>query len=500
MANKFGFKPSHILVGLVFLIFWWSATLWIDPDFGWHYRVGELVLKSGFSENNPFSFTMPSYHFVDYEWLSNVAYFVLDNSIRYIGLASLHALLAVLSPLILFAGKNVRAKHWLVPTLLVWSSFITRFGVRPQVFNWFFLALFIRIFYDEPNWKKLRWFFPLLMLVWANFHGSYPLAIGLASFLIILKSYKARGVSVSGFVVLILAILSTLLNPYGIKNWEEVIKQMSQGGFFRQTVSEWAPMGLYSLDMGFLALVSFTTVLAITNKKKLEFWEIGIIVGAVLAGFYSGRYAPLSSLLLAPLLARYYADIQETAKKVKNGIRRTQIFYLLLIMLGFVTLFVSVFVTANTWRRLDENTFYPKKAAEFLAQKEDVKNVFANYGLGGYLIWKMPDKKYFVDGRMSGFSWNAPPNESDHAFREYLEIACGRQGFAETVGLYNIDTILITNGLNAGGNSSFDRKAAQIFEMLGLIYCKDTVDLSQMAKDIGWRVVYEDDKSIIYRP
>src|SRR3990172_11624222 len=54
------------------IVFWIRGIMLLDPDFGWHLRMVELILQNGISKTDPFSYTMPSYPFVDHEWLTNV--------------------------------------------------------------------------------------------------------------------------------------------------------------------------------------------------------------------------------------------------------------------------------------------------------------------------------------------------------------------------------------------------------------------------------------------
>ena len=43
-------------------------------DFGWHLRFGQIILAKGIVYKDLFSYTMPSYNFVDHEWLSDALF------------------------------------------------------------------------------------------------------------------------------------------------------------------------------------------------------------------------------------------------------------------------------------------------------------------------------------------------------------------------------------------------------------------------------------------
>src|SRR5437870_1663221 len=87
--------------GLLFVVlisfsyFWLRGTLFLDPDFGWHVRMGNLILASGIPATDPFSYTMSSYPFGDHEWLTNIFLAKAMGGIGYIFLAALFAVIAV---------------------------------------------------------------------------------------------------------------------------------------------------------------------------------------------------------------------------------------------------------------------------------------------------------------------------------------------------------------------------------------------------------------------
>lgn len=485
------------VIGLTFLVFVLGASLWLDPDFGWHNRLGQIILSSGIPRADPFSFTMPSYPFVDYEWLTNVLYFLAP----YNWLALFHALLALSAPLIAVFGLKKKTQYWLVPVLLVWASFFVRFGVRPQIFNWFFLSILIRIFYDRTNWNRLRWFFPPLMLIWVNFHGSYPLGIGLGALLILLKFLEDKHVNLTDCLILLLSIGATFVNPYGVYNWKEVVAQMQLSGLYRKTVAEWQT-AFFTFEMGYFALYSFTSVLMLANRKKLRLWELVILIGGFLAGVSSGRYVPLSSLLVAPFLAKYFHYTAQKAKGLADGARRLNIFYALLVGVSLIILLISIVASARTWSLFRENNFYPKEAASFLINDNNTHNVFADYGLGGYLIWKLPNSKFFIDGRMAGFVWDkAPEGESNNIYREYLAVMCGETSLSSILERYPADMIIVPAGSKeaAGIESITESRLKDLFHKFGLLYCKDNISLTKEVQNLDWDEVYNDNKWIIYQ-
>lgn len=493
------YKKLFLIIGILTLAFGYMASLWIDPDFGWHYRLGQIISGSGIPKTDPFSFTMPSYLFVDYEWLTNVLYFRTYELLGYQWLAGVHAVAAIAAALIALSSAKAKTKYLFIPFFLILASFAGRFGVRPQVFSWLFLGIFIKIFYDKERWNKLRWFFPPLMLIWANFHGSFPLAIGLSAVLIFLKSYNARRVIYSDFVVLFMGIAATFINPYGAKNWEEVVNQMKLTGLYRQSVAEWRSI-IFSFDMGFIALYVFTFVIAWANRKKLELWEIVMLTSGFWAGISSGRHAPLSVILIAPLFVKYFLLFEVRAKKIPLGQKRLNMFYNILLIVSAAILISQVWSANRSLSKFNEKDFYPSKAAAFLKDySSESKKIFADYAIGGYLIWKLPNNKYFIDGRMPGFVYSdAPKGESGNAYEEYLNIMCGRSELSASLDNYNVDIIIARNSSETAKKTTLAYYLEDIFVKAGLVYCKSGYSFAKEVNSLGWPIIYQDNAYSVY--
>src|SRR3990167_4780713 len=98
-----------VLIFLSFILFNVKSYLLLDPDFGWHLKVGELIIKTAVvPKTDIFSYTMLSYPFVDHEWLTNVILNIGYQKIGWTGLALVFSFISILSILIIlkFDFKN----------------------------------------------------------------------------------------------------------------------------------------------------------------------------------------------------------------------------------------------------------------------------------------------------------------------------------------------------------------------------------------------------------
>src|SRR3990170_812561 len=121
----------------------------LDPDFGWHLKMGELISTAGrLPETDPFSYTMPSFSFIDHEWLTNLIIFKLYPFLGVGGLAILTTLISLSA--LAIAIVNPLSRKAAPGGLGFWRKTSTAFllgagvlilysGVRPQVVSWLFL-------------------------------------------------------------------------------------------------------------------------------------------------------------------------------------------------------------------------------------------------------------------------------------------------------------------------------------------------------------------------
>ena len=83
---------------------------------------------------------------------------------------------------------------------------------------------------------------------------------------------------------------------------------------------------------------------------------------------------------------------------------------------------------------------YPGQAVEYI-QKHGCQggNIFNSYDFGGYLIWKLPTQKVYIDGRMPDWRDEAGQRYMDRYFKVYRDKEYQKSQF----GQYNIRCALV---------------------------------------------------------
>ena len=478
-----------IIFALVFI----KTYFLLDPDFGWHLKLGELILGSGIPVSDPFSYTMPSFSFIDHEWLTNVLIYFFYQNIGWVFLSLAFSLLLCLSILIPIKFKiNLLSALPITLTLLTLLLFL---GIRPQIITLFFYSILITTLLDKRIYEKFRYFIPLLVLLWVNLHGGFALGIITYGLFVVVRSIENRKVDVKDIVILMMCFVFSFINPYKIRIWEEIINQSSDQSL-RWTISEWMP-SLFTFYPALWIYVAISSVLVFIQRKFLTTFEKLLFVVLLVAGLSSIRHMALWAIVALPITYKNLFTFQKKISKIKYGKKRFHKACAFLIMLTIVVSITHVLIKWDNLFTYSEKGFYPYNATLFLRENPRSGQLLSSYGWGGYLIWKLPDKKVFIDGRMP--SWRneyAPIGESKNAFKDYNELMIGIADFEKVTKKYSIDTILLPSRKVDKKNfiKNIDKALSRLInkeELKAGIY-------TNLEKN-GWEIVYQDDISIIYR-
>lgn len=140
----------------------------------------------------------------------------------------------------------------------------------------------------------------------------------------------------------------------------------------------------------------------------------------------------------------------------------------------------------------NEQGFYPSKAVNYLSNNLPKGNIFSEYNWGGYLIWKLPEKKIFISGLMPSWIGNDQTEyESQNAMEDYMRIIIKPDEYKPIFEKFGIDTVLIS------------KPTTKTLPKI-LSYVKSPADnsresLNSKLLEDNWKVVYEDDVSVVYQ-
>jgi hypothetical protein len=482
-----------LILGIVAFL---RATINLDPDFGWHLRMGELIIQKGIPLTDPFSYTMPSYNFIDHEWLSNVLIAIGYKSIGIYGLALIFALIFVAAIFIAIPKKF--KEYASLPLALAGALMLGFFGIRTQVITWFFLALLLRVIFDEDLWKKWKFFVPLLFIPWVNLHGGFAAGIVILSLVFLFKSIQNKRFEIIYFVISILSLALTFVNPYGPRIWWEIWMQTSDSSL-HWNIAEWVPAVFY-FDFALLILFTLSLFLVYKYRAKIKGLKILIYLFLLATAISSIRNLPLwglSAILITSAAIKFLID---EVKKTKYGLLRLKKIKKILFLFILLVLAYEIYGSLNSANSLSEQNFYPVQAVNFLSHYKMNGNLFTSYNYAGYVLWKVPAKKDFIDGRMPSWRRNGVyPNESNYAFKDYLKMISDDSFFKQMIKKYDIRYVLLPTPPVSKNKPAPTLAKIDNYLRKFEFWRTNSQVLDEDLTKLGMKKIYNDGKFVIYQ-
>ncbi len=162
------------------------AATTADPDLWGFLAFGRLFWNSpSFPYEDVFSFTPTLKPWVYHEWLSGVIFYPIYQAFGAAGLQTLKYGVGLATVFFLYRTAVLRGAHPLavvvifLPLLPLFRAFYN--PVRPQVFTFLFVALFLYLLERARLLGQNRSLVlvPVVMPLWANLHGGFVAGLGL---------------------------------------------------------------------------------------------------------------------------------------------------------------------------------------------------------------------------------------------------------------------------------------------------------------------------------
>lgn len=454
---------------LILLLFAWILSYHplTDPDLFWHLRTGQMILSGlGIPHVDWFSWTMPTFPWVDHEWLIQTFMWKIMDTFGTQTLASLFAVLDVVAFVFLLGGphKKLPFRQKVIFGLIGIVASVPILGTRPQVVTYLGIGLVFLLWRNLTKgrvWAAIA--IPFLMWLWSLTHASVAVGIALIIFLSITDYIKARYLhkNPEGNVyaqpgsatpwerrswlvaIPLVSFAFTFAQPYGTHLWLEIIRTQFDS-YVTSIIMEWLPSTIASTyGMGALILVMVLIQLLVFTKWRPDITQLSLVFLFLFAGFYSARHMPLFFLVLLPILADATGNILD---EVVFPLLTTRLgvgaLSLLLILYG-LPFFTSTFPVNRTLESTLVKQTYPFDLSRYLENHPEIsiERSYNDYAWGGYLIWRFPKIRWFMDGRMA--PWKT--TEEPHLLRDYMEIRNGTPKAASVLREKSITTVLTEN-------------------------------------------------------
>jgi hypothetical protein len=367
-----------------------------QSDTFFHLRAGQAIWHAGsVLRTDAFSHTAFGQPWHNHEWLSQVLLYgtyMLGGSPLLTLLTGGCAMAAVIASWKLMRGSS-ELRLVLLVSLLVLTT--PEWAVRPQALS---LALVML-----AMWMAVRdaiILMPLLIVVWANAHGVVLFGVVIAAVnavdaMLCDRPRAGRAVFVAG-----LCAAAPMATPLGWHYWPRVA----------QTVAEARALGIHEYRSAFadatavpfwIMAIAFVAAVA-TRLPAIKKWEradrLLVLTAAIVAvaSVLSTRNAPFFALIAAPALSRLVGGTERRrAVPVGRGGY---------VMVGLAAFVALVFVSARWADHGARLGWYPLSNAAVQAIRSCPAPMYNEYADGGTLMWFVPERKVFVDGRVEAYS------------------------------------------------------------------------------------------------
>lgn len=491
-----------VVLAFAFII---KGSTEFDPDFGYRVTTGMQILTTGIPRTDPYSYTMPSFTFVEHSFLIAVLWELMYPVTGYAGLAGIQTLIVCFTLIVLYVHANHLLKThkaslnpFASSALLLFTAItlLTFFGVRAQVISWLFFALLFSFLYPHRRWKKTRRFIPFFFMLWANTHGSFIAGLGLLTSILVTRTLMSKRITVIDVGILLSSYLLTLVNPYGVGMWHESLASITDANM-RTYIYEWMPPFL-SITLAIGTYTALTLVLIARYFRKFPRDIQVLVIVTFLAACSSTRNVPIFILSTTPLLLQSLGILLHDISTIAHAKTRVISVAPYAVVALTILLTIQVYFDIRTAQTMSEQVAFPQEAIAYLKENQPTGEIFSQFYWGGYLRLYYPEKRVFIDGRMT--SWrnpDAPVSESTAAFTDYVGILSGEQ-YQGQFEKYGIDTVLWSTPLPLKEQQSQSPLAPIVNQFIHEESEPPIGIIAAIERD-GWDVVYRDEVATIYR-
>jgi hypothetical protein len=434
------------LSSLVFLMFFHQITA-LNQDLGRHILLGKIITQTlSVPLTNLLSYTNPDFSFINTHWLSEVIFYLVEKLTGFLGLLIFTSLFATAAFLIqLLYIKKYKFLPIVLASLIYLQILLDRTDVRPEIFSFFFLSIFVVILYKYRN-RFTKWIYllPIIEMLWVNIHIYFPVGIIVIGLFLLdhiltqRKRIKSKQ-TLTLVVVLLLCFVATMINPNTIRGALNPLFLFNNYGFeIEENHNIFDIWNLYqqksAIAYFFISVPLLFSLLFLNFKKTKPIdWFLAIAFSIIAAS--AERNLPLfvftTFIAFAGALNNLYTNLHLQLQK------NIYLSYLIYSLFGLFIIWqtTSMLLANPLGFGLPTNQ---SNAVDFLRQINSKGPIFNNFDTGSYLAYRLyPGEKVFVDGRPEAYPASFFKNE-------YIPVEQNKNLFQQEDNKYHFNVIFIS--------------------------------------------------------
>ena len=407
--------PVMCMVLLTAMIFAFCVKNFAEPDIWWHLRNAEYLFQHrSFPNTDTYSFTATGSPRLNYEWLSEIPFYLAFKAGGLQGILLVYfGVLVLIYTGIYYLSCRAGAdcKDATLGTMLAIFLGVVSIGPRVLLFGWLcMVALLIVLDRFEQTGKGI-WLLPPLFALWSNLHGSW--VFGLVVLVISLVCGLVEGewgsvvahrwtpVDLRKLLLAVAAsVVALFVNPFGYRlvfyPFDFLFRQQSNMRY----ITEWQSTD-FSTGDGKLAMVVILCLIAaaLFSRRRWRLDHVVLSAFALWAGLSHARFLFFTGLIVVPILVPELTLFPPYERQLDKP-------WLNAIIMSVIFVCLIVFFPSQAQLQRSVDVEYPRVALEFMRREHIRGKIFNQYFWGGYMEWNAPELMPFIDGRADIFVYN----------------------------------------------------------------------------------------------
>jgi hypothetical protein len=460
-----------------------------DADYWWHIVTARWILDHhALPAHDLFTYTVPDHAWTDHEYLSELFMY---------GLGRVGGQLAVSVGL----GAVTWAGFWLIlkrinlhpqPFVATAAALalgavagVAVWGPRPQMITFAFICLELYLIerFLSGRGRRELYAMPLVVLVWANFHGGFIIAFLFLGIAVLVEGARwlfdrdntqARTRAVRIAVVSVASAVAGLVNPHGIALYAYSWRTQTSG-VQQAFITEWQSPDFHSLSMrGLEAMIILMLVGLAIRRGRITAFQVLVAVAGLVLALQSVRHIAVFVAAATPLLAwawgpvlgglwqRSRGVVSRISLRPQEALAAAALFAGVVVVAALVSLKVLLgHQAASTVQN------FPSGAADYLDAHPTIgTRMFSDYGWGGYMIYR-----FYPDQARRVFIFGEADLMGDTIMNEYSEVVGLKSDWLDILNSHNVDYV---------------------------VYDPNTALTSALATQPNWHQVYADSVAVIF--
>ncbi len=389
---------DRLLTALVFLTIVIACALTpMQGDSWWQLRAGKDMWMSGrVMLSDVYSHTSYGTFWLNHEWLAEIAYYgaYLAGGLPGVTLFAVALITAGWSATWRLTEGPVRyAFLWtvaaLVPSSMWWEP-------RPHAFSLLLIPLTVLLVTRD----RYAWL-PVVFAIWANCHGGVLLGFVLLGVALCARTIEEPRMWKRTVLTIALCALAMTATPLGMSFWTEIPSSLARIRLY--PLDEWKRPGLMEVHLlPFWIIATAFCGALFANRRQL--WRRDKLVVcacaflllpmAVAARRNVGPFLMIAVPALTVLMPRSAAE--------RTSVSSSRLSLNFAILAGAMAIVVTTIAWAYS-RQIPRLRWQPVPALAVAALGECPGNLYNRYDEGGELLWFVPNRRVFIDGRQDPF-------------------------------------------------------------------------------------------------